>query len=145
MGVDFSTGKFSELKKRIDIAMSRGSDEFLNDKARNFCWNALSADAHWQVNKHFARMTNISAAILLADFISKDKYFHNTTKNYDHWFYNTRETIENDTTLTPREQRPVLELLKRLEIVKVKQKGIPRQNFYYLDYERIQSVFNLES
>ena len=84
--------------------------------------NTISSDAFWLVNKCIAQMIGgkrgRDAALLLADLISKEKYFSNRGElNKDNYFFNSQENIERDTTLTPHEQRRIIKILIEKELI----------------------------
>ena len=92
----------------------------------------LSNTAFLILNKELARQLGLKAAILLADLISKEEYFISNGMT-DGWFFNTEINIENDTTLTPYNQRKCIKILKENNLIEVKRKGIPAKQFFKIN------------
>lgn len=100
--------------------------------------NVLSDDAFFRVSKVIAQKTSLHAAVLLADLVSKRKYFKdNKSLQKDGSFYNTVENIENDTTLSKHQQQKAIKELEEHGFVYVIMKGVPRKRFYYIKDENI--------
>jgi len=86
--------------------------------------NILSQNAFWIVNKSIARAVGIDAALLLSDLVTKQEYFATE------WFFNTAGNIEEDTTLSPHQQRKAIKVLVDKGFIETKLKGLPaKQNF----------------
>ena len=89
----------------------------------------LSSSAFIVLNKELARQIGLKEAVLLADLISKEEYFISKGMQ-DGWFFNTEANIQEDTTLTPFQQRKCLKVLKKYDIIQVKRKGIPAKQYF---------------
>jgi hypothetical protein len=101
----------------------------------------LSNTAFLILNKELARQIGLKAAILLADLISKEEYFISNGMT-DGWFFNTEINIENDTTLTPYNQRKCIKILKENKLIEVKRKGIPAKQFFKINEEQVLKFLN---
>lgn len=93
-------------------------------------------NAHWQVNKKLAKETSINCAVLLADLFSKSLYFESELDD-EGYFFNTRENIENDTTLSPYEQRNCIKILVDKGFLETKEYGLPRKTYYRVVYDKL--------
>lgn len=94
----------------------------------------FSQNAHWQINKDFAREFGLDCAILFSDLVDKNLYFAEKNENFDGWFYNTAENIERDTTLSEYKQSKALKVLEEHGFIETKLKGIPaKKNFKILE------------
>ena len=71
----------------------------------------LSSSAFLVLNKQLAKQIGLKPSILLADLISKEEYFIANGMT-DGWFFNTESNIQDDTTLTPFQQRNSLKVQK---------------------------------
>ena len=104
------------------------------------------SDAHWSVNKKLAKIIGIESAILLADLLSKGAYFQNKNElDEDGYFFNTRENIENDTTLTPHKQRSCIKILVDLGLLETKEKGIPKKTYYRIVNDKLLKILTTGS
>jgi len=101
----------------------------------------LSSTAFLIVNKDLARIIGLKETVLLADLISKEDYFINNGMR-DGWFFNTEHNIEQDTTLTPYQQRNALKTLKKYEIIQTKRKGIPAKKYFKINEEQVVKFLN---
>jgi hypothetical protein len=101
----------------------------------------LSSTAFLIVNKELAKQVGLKAAVLLADLISKEEYFISKGMT-DGWFFNTAKNIEDDTSLTPHQQRKAIKNLKDLGIIETKVVGIPAKQHFKIIENKLLSYFN---
>tara|TARA_R110000823_G_scaffold32983_8_gene92609 strand:+ start:558 stop:1178 length:621 start_codon:yes stop_codon:yes gene_type:complete len=101
----------------------------------------LSSTAFIVLNKDLARKVGLKSAVLLADLISKEEYFiaNGMTEG---WFFNTEANIEQDTTLTPFQQRKCLKTLENHLLVDTKRKGIPAKRYFKINQEQVMKFLN---
>tara|TARA_R100001594_G_scaffold150360_2_gene211225 strand:+ start:3129 stop:3752 length:624 start_codon:yes stop_codon:yes gene_type:complete len=108
--------------------------------------NLLSSSSFLIVNKKLARTIGLKETILLADLISKEEYFIETSQINKGWFFNTENNIEQDTTLTRYQQRKCLKTLVKHKIIEVKRKGIPAKLYFKINEQQVvQFLNNLKS
>lgn len=75
-------------------------------------------DSHWNVNKAISRKIGRDAAILLADLLSKMRYFKiNGMLDEEGYFFNTAQNRKDDTGLSYYEQRKAVKVLEQAEIL----------------------------
>ena len=101
----------------------------------------LSSTAFIVLNKSLAKQIGLKEAVLLADLISKEEYFIANGMT-DGWFFNTEANIEQDTTLTPYQQRKCLRKLKKNNLVQIKRKGIPAKQYFKINEEQVIKFLN---
>ncbi len=76
--------------------------------------NILTQSSWWVINKAITKEVGIDAALLLADLISKQEYFEDRGMlDENGYFFNTRDNIQEDTTLTLYRQNNAISILKR--------------------------------
>lgn len=110
---------------------------------RQLLYNTLLQSSYWQVSKPLSRAFGIETAILLADLISKEKYFHDRGQLTDRdWFFNQQSQIEEDTTLSPHKQRKALDILKEQGMIETKLKGIPPLQYYKINHANILKILS---
>ena len=103
----------------------------------------LSSTAFIVLNKELAKRVGLKEAVLLADLISKEKYFIDKGMT-DGWFFNTEANIEADTTLNAYHQRKCIKTLKKFKIIETKRKGIPAKQYFKInEFQVIQILNNL--
>tara|TARA_R110000787_G_scaffold70091_1_gene155805 strand:- start:9600 stop:10253 length:654 start_codon:yes stop_codon:yes gene_type:complete len=103
----------------------------------------LSSSAFIICNKLMAKKIGLKATILLSDLISKQEYFiNNNLINKDGYFFNTQANIEDDTTLTPYQQRNALKTLKNNLIIETKKIGIPAKLHYKINEQQVMQFLN---
>lgn len=96
----------------------------------------LGQNSHWQVNKDISRAFGIEAAVLLSDLI--DKWIYH---GYPEWFYNTSDNIQNDTTLTRRQQEKVIGILQSNQLIEFEVRGTPPKKHFKVLENNILNVF----
>jgi len=101
----------------------------------------LSSTAFLIINKSIAKSIGLKGAVLLADLISKEDYFI-ANGMVDGWFFNTEKNIEDDTTLTPYQQRKAVKVLIENKLIEVKRKGIPAKQYFKINEEQVIKKLN---
>ena len=101
----------------------------------------LSSSAFLVFNKELARQIGLKETVLLADLISKEEYFINNGMS-DGWFFNTEENIQQDTTLTPSQQRKCIKNLVELNIIEAKRKGVPAKRYFKINEQQVINFLN---
>ena len=101
----------------------------------------LSSSAFLVLNKELARQIGLKESVLLADLISKEEYFI-VNGMTDGWFFNTEANIEQDTTLTPFQQRKCLKTLKKHQIVETKRRGVPAKQYFKINEQLVVKFLN---
>lgn len=82
----------------------------------------------------------MEAAILYADLASSQIYFGD-----GEWFFRTRETIKEETTLSRDRQIKAMKLLTKHGLIKEKIFGLPAKKHYLIDEECMENLNNLLS
>ena len=97
----------------------------------------LSSGNYIVVNKKIASELGLCEAILLGELASEHKYWSNTEKLEDGFFYSTVENIKENTTLSKDQQRNAMNTLKEKGIVTVVLKGIPAKRFVRINEDAV--------
>lgn len=97
----------------------------------------FSQNAHWQINKDFARVYGLEAAILISDLVDKWIYFE-----CNEWFFNTSENIERDTTLSYHKQKEALKILVSNGFIETSLQKIPAKLHFKIIESKILNFFN---
>jgi hypothetical protein len=90
------------------------------------------------LNKSLAKKLSLEAAILYADLASSQIYFGD-----GEWFFRTRETIQEETTLSKYQQIKGLKLLLKHGLIKEKMFGLPAKKHYLIDEECMLNLNDL--
>jgi len=101
----------------------------------------LSSSAFLVVNKQLAKVIGLKETVLLADLISKEEYFIANGMT-DGWFFNTEKNIEDDTTLTPFQQRKCLKALRKYGIIETKRRGVPAKQYFKINEQLVVKFLN---
>ncbi len=102
----------------------------------------LGSNAYWQVNKKLAKHFKCNnTALLISDFLSKENYFSENTKNFDGWFYNTQEMIEEDTNISPYQQRKCIKNLQEAGFIETDLRGLPAKLHFKILHNKLLSFF----
>lgn len=106
-------------------------------KVMSIIKQVFSSNAHWQINKEFARAFGIDAALIMTDLT--DKWLYHKQKE---WFFNTANDIENDTTLSNYRQNKALNLLEEKGFIKRKLMGIPAKVHFSICENNLLKFFD---
>ena len=101
----------------------------------------LSSSAFFVLNKQLAKQIGLKPSILLADLISKEEYFIANGMT-DGWFFNTESNIQDDTTLTPFQQRNSLKVLKEKGLIETQRRGIPAKQYFKINEQQVINFLN---
>ena len=101
----------------------------------------LSSSAFLVLNKQLAKQIGLKPSILLADLISKEEYFIANGMT-DGWFFNTESNIQDDTTLTPFQQRKSLKVLKEKGLIETQRRGIPAKQYFKINEQQVIHFLN---
>ena len=101
----------------------------------------LSSSAFLVLNKQLAKQIGLKPSILLADLISKEEYFIANGMT-DGWFFNTESNIQDDTTLTPFQQRKSLKVLKEKGLIETQRRGIPAKQYFKINEQQVIKFLN---
>jgi hypothetical protein len=120
------------MNKIKDIFQFKGSDAEL-EILQNMEYHILY--------KAYVREFGLVAAYLLVDLISKSYYFRNkNSQDNEGYFYNTHESIEEDTSLSAKQQRLAIKKLQKIGVISMKLKGIPAKCYYKINFNKIASI-----
>ncbi len=98
----------------------------------------LSKTGWWFISKPLSRKVGLEAAILITDLSSKQEYFGDRDElDYEGYFFNLKEDIEEDTTLSPYQQNKALEVLIKTKLIDIKRQGTPPRTFYRVNIEKL--------
>ena len=103
----------------------------------NILMSILSNDSYIILNKNIMKKIGLYESILLGELCSEYVYWHKENKLEDGYFYSTRENIEDETTLSPHQQRKALKTLINLEFVEIIEKDMPKKVYYKINEEGI--------
>lgn len=113
--------------------------------SKNVCFGVLASDAFWQVNKKLARhFKDNNTAILLADLISRDRYWGDRTDEYDGWFFVSQSDLEEDCNISRKVQSRIVNDLVAGGILEVERRGVPCRNYYQLNYKAIVQILEAD-
>ena len=104
----------------------------------------FSSDAYFTVNKKLLKHYGPEVSIFLTNLIDKYKYFKNkgTLQNGD-WFHITHEYQLSDTGLSISKLRNCKSFLQAENILEVKKKGLPAQDWYRINFNMILTKLSL--
>lgn len=101
--------------------------------------NVLGQSAFWMINKALAKKVGLESALLLSELITKQIYLIQEGEiNEDDWFFETRDEIQDRTTISHDRQRKYLSILKEEGILEMKEMGIPSKTHYRIDHNKLQ-------
>jgi len=104
----------------------------------------LSSTAFLIVNKRLSNVIGLKPSVLLADLISKEQYFHSRGECAGGWFYNTRENITKDTTLSRHEIDQSIKILKQRGILQTKLIGLPAVKHFKIFANKIADILQTD-
>lgn len=102
--------------------------------------NLLSNSGYIIVNKEIIKKLGLHEAIILGEMCSEYSYWEKNKKLENGYFFSTRENIENNTGLSPYQQREPFKKLVQMGIILEKLKGMPQLKWYSLDMDRLYDL-----
>jgi len=110
--------------------------------------NLLRSDNALTINKILAKKIGLKEAIVYSAIVSKYFYWRNINElGEDGFFFYTVEDMEADTTLTNKQQLPVIKHLIKLGLIQYTRKAVcaPRRFYIVPDSEKLLELINGES
>lgn len=110
----------------------------MSARDENFVIATLSEDAYWNVNKAIGRAHGIEHAALIAELIYKFKYWRERGQldNARGFFY-TSADIQKVLGVSERAAKRLTKSVQGTGFVKVKKRGQPAKNYWYLQFQAI--------
>jgi len=109
----------------------------------NYVIATLSEDAFWSVNKAIGRTHGIEHAVLIAELVYKFKYWRERGQldNARGFFY-TSADIQKVLGVSERAAKRLTKSVQSTGFVKVKKRGQPAKNYWYLQFQAISDVLS---
>lgn len=109
----------------------------------NYVIATLSEDAFWSVNKAIGRTHGIEHAVLIAELIYKFKYWRERGQldNARGFFY-TSADIQKALGVSERAAKRLTKSVQDTGFVKVKKRGQPAKNYWYLQFQAISDFLS---
>jgi hypothetical protein len=105
--------------------------------------NVLSKNGYVQLNKAMIKEVGLHAAAILAFLIDKeDLWYDMNSLQEDGSFYWVVEEIEEELSLSRKERETAIKILKEKNLLKVSLRGLPKRNFYLIEWDAIISVLS---
>ena len=99
----------------------------------------LGSQAHWTINKHFAKTIGIYPTILLQHLIDLDENFF---KGIESGFYQQQDRMLIDLPMSESQLRNATSELVKLNFITATRKGIPPKYFYTINYVNLYGLIN---
>lgn len=100
--------------------------------------SAIVSRNYIAVNKILAREIGLNEAIMIGELASEHEYGEREGKiEPDGYFFSTVKNVEDNTTLSERQQRSVIDKLKKLGILEVTLRGLPARRYFKINEEVI--------
>jgi hypothetical protein len=93
----------------------------------------LLSSNYWVINKNMLNELGLDATFILSALAEAE----NILADSDGWFYQTIETLENQTTLSRHKQEQAIKILKDKNILLCEIRGIPPKRHFKINYQNI--------
>lgn len=103
----------------------------------------IASSSFITVNKEIARKLSLESAVLFGDLASAQVYWNEREQSSDVWFFRTRDTIEQETTLKKRKQLSAYRKLTDNNLIKERISGCPAKKYYLIDDECLENLNTL--
>lgn len=112
----------------------------------------LSSSSYCIYNKYIGKKVGPIAAIILSILLDKYDYFRNQNQlkmiEMDFngvakevpCFYFTRPSMQNETGITADQQRAAEKRLIKHGVIKIKDCGMPKRNYYFIDEKAVWAL-----
>lgn len=112
-------------------------------KYNNIIDNTISTDAHWQVNKRISNVVGTDAALLMADLVSKRRYFKRRNMlDKDGGFFQDSKELEKQIYMGRKSRESRCRKLVKLGLLVIKRKGVPPRNWYYIQDIKLLEILS---
>jgi hypothetical protein len=88
----------------------------------------LTSSKFFAINKLILKEFGLEAAVLLSELAMLQE-------NFDNYFYRTQESLQEETSLSPKVQKKAVDILKSKGILLTKKFGMPAKLHYKIDAE----------
>ena len=102
----------------------------------------LASDNYIVVNKDLIKILNLEGAVMFGQLASEYVYWENARKLEDGYFYSTIEDIQEKTSLTAYQQRNVIKMLEKKELINVKLMGMPAKRYIKINENQVIKILN---
>lgn len=99
--------------------------------------NLLASDGFITLNKSLIGMIGIEPTLLLGELASEYVYRAKTDTLTDGYFFSTIDNIENNTTLTRKQQDQAIKVLTKAGIISYKVSGMPARRYFKINEDVI--------
>lgn len=104
----------------------------------------LANDNYIIVNKDLIKKIGLNEAVILGELASEYKNWKSKEKLIDDMFYSTISNIEKNTGLNEYQQRKSFKILKELNLIEYKVKGIPATRYIKINQEQVIKILNIK-
>lgn len=84
-------------------------------------------------NKNLIKETDLETAVLFSELAAAYDYLSEKGLLSDGYFYRTQQEIEENTTLSPKQQLRCVRILEEKGLIKTKLKGLPAKKYFTID------------
>lgn len=99
----------------------------------------LRSDGSIIVNKKLAKKIGLNEAVILSELISRFKWHQEEGNDQEGWFYCTKDTLEEQTSLNRYYQDKAIEELENLGLISKITKGIPAKRYFKINENKVVS------
>lgn len=104
----------------------------------------LANDNYIIVNKDLIKKIGLNEAVILGELASEYRSWKSKEKLIDDMFYSTISNIEKNTGLNEYQQRKSFKILKELNLIEYKVKGIPATRYIKINQEQVAEILNIK-
>ena len=101
----------------------------------------LANDNFIVVNKTLIRAFGLEEAIIIGELCSEYNYWKKQGNLEDDMFYSTMENIEENTGLSPYQQRKAIKNLEKAGVIRTELKGMPAVKWFAIDESQLLKNF----
>ena len=102
----------------------------------------LRADGSIVVNKKLARKIGLNEAVILSELISRFKWHQSKGEDKSDWFYCTKDTLEEQTSLNRYYQDKAINSLKELGLIDKKTTGMPARRYFKIITKKVLELID---
>ena len=100
----------------------------------------LRSDASIVVNKFLAREIGLNETVILSELISRYKWHQSKKEDKGGWFYCTKDTLEEQTSLNRYYQDKAIDNLIEMGLIDKKTTGIPAKRYFHIEEKKVASL-----
>lgn len=111
-----------------------------NSQVKDLLFNLLLNNNYLSTNKTLIKKIGLLEASIYSNYLEKYRYFEESNKYFDGWFFLTHESICEELNIAKKTLIRIKKILKNLNLITIKKKGMPAKEWIFIDFETLYKI-----